>query len=77
MKFVSQTCQEGKLPNFDTQVETKSQQDHYILYRKLTSTGVLMNFNLYDSKTEKFSKFDSKGLQNIFNPFICRSINNI
>ena len=45
MKFVIQTCQEGKLLYLDTQVAIKDNKIITSIYRKPTSTGVLMNFN--------------------------------
>ena len=44
MKFVIQTCQEGKLPYLDTQVVIKDNKIITSTFRKPTSTGVLLNF---------------------------------
>ena len=45
IKFVIQTCQEDELPYLDTQVTIKNNKFITSIFRKPTSTGVLMNFN--------------------------------
>ena len=44
MKFVIETCQEGKPLYLDTQVAIKDNKVTTSIYRKPTSTGVLMIF---------------------------------
>ena len=45
MKFVIQTCQDGRLPFHNTQLAIKNNTIITSSYRKPSSTGVLMNYN--------------------------------
>ena len=56
-EFVFQTCQEGKLSCLDTQVAVKDNKITTSIYRKPTSTGVLINFNSCVPQSWKISQY--------------------